>query len=95
MNFPLGPDLRCKGPIRDPGPRAQTHSWLHGRGDLGRAKTTCLWRHLVAERRATGPGPDGSFGAFHSKCGLFPDGDFYTPGNQRANAPAEKGASQG
>lgn len=32
------------------------------------AKSTCLWRHLVAERQVTGAGPDDPFRASHWKC---------------------------
>uniref|UniRef100_A0A8B9YE11 Zinc finger protein 703 n=1 Tax=Bos mutus grunniens TaxID=30521 RepID=A0A8B9YE11_BOSMU len=95
--FPLdkGLDSRLKGRRRDPRSGAQRlRSTVPG--PRGPAKTTCLWRHLVAERRATGARRKLAFRASHSKNEDFlslavPFMHLEVQG--RVHAPAAKGAA--
>ena len=95
--FPLdkGLDLRLKGRRRDPGSGAQRLGSTVP-GPRGLAKTTCLWRHLVAKRRATGARRKLAFRALHSKNEDFlslavPFIHLEVQG--RVHAPAAKGAA--
>lgn len=81
MDFPLGLDSRSRGREgNQAGPKTRRLGSVAPE-PCGRAKTTCLWRHQVAERRTTVARPDRAFRASHSKWGGFPlpDGTFYTP----------------